>query len=146
MGAGLQSFAIKHCGSKAHLDVMSNKSATISDEVTMPLFIIPGDSVVEGAYPRIETVVKRDGYIEGFKGAIQPRYLSDALEVGKYFKSIRFFTKEDDTDAPLLFVLGNVGDLDCFGGIMKLRDSFDLVSDWLPKPAQFELASEFVKD
>lgn len=125
---------LKHAGNAKHtLDVMSNGSAMFSGEVAQPLFIQPGNSLIDGAFPRVERVISTIGYREGIAGAVNPTYLADALAIGKAFgNSIRFFTK--DADSPLNFVLGGLGDLECFGGIMKLRDSFDALPGWFPMP------------
>lgn len=124
--------ALKHASSAKHtLDVMSNGSAMISGEVAQPLFIMPGNSLIEADFPRIENVASMIGYKEGIAGAVNPRYLNDALTIGKSFgNSIRFFMR--DSDSPLMFVLGGLGDLECFGGIMKLRDNFDTLPNWFP--------------
>jgi DNA polymerase III sliding clamp (beta) subunit (PCNA family) len=126
--------ALKHATNvKRTLDVMSNGSAMISDEVAQPLFIQPGNSLIEGNFPRIERVASVAGYKEGISGAVNPRYLHDALAIGKSFgESIRFFTR--DSDSPLTFVLGGVGELECFGGIMKMHESFESLPDWFPAP------------
>lgn len=126
--------AIKHAGNAKHtLDVMSNGSAVISGEVAQPLFIQPGNALIEGAFPRIERVASTLGYREGIAGAVNPKYLEDALAISKAFGgSIRFFTR--DNDSPLAFVLGGIGELECFGGIMKLRDCFDALPTWFPLP------------
>lgn len=134
--------ALKHASSAKHtLDVMSNGTAMISGEVAQPLFIQPGNSLIEADFPRIERVASLTGYKEGIVGAVNPRYLADALEIGKKFgNSIRFYTK--DADSPLTFVLAGLGDLECFGGIMKLRDSFDTLPAWFPKPGAVEDLSD----
>jgi hypothetical protein len=128
--------ALKHATSAKHtLDVMSNGSAMFSDQVAQPLFIQPGNSLIEAEFPRIERVATLAGYKEGIVGAINPKFLYDALEIGKTFgDSIRFFTR--DAESPLTFVLGGLGDLECFGGIMKLRDSIATLPDWLPAPGE----------
>ena len=128
--------ALKHATSAKHtLDVMSNGSAMFSDQVAQPLFIQPGNSLIEAEFPRIERVATLAGYKEGIVGAINPKFLYDALEIGKTFgDSIRFFTR--DAESPLTFVLGGLGDLECFGGIMKLRDSMATLPDWLPAPGE----------
>jgi hypothetical protein len=128
--------ALKHATSAKHtLDVMSNGSAMFSDQVAQPLFIQPGNSLIEAEFPRIERVATLAGYKEGIVGAINPKFLYDALEIGKAFgDSIRFFTR--DAESPLTFVLGGLGDLECFGGIMKLRDSMATLPDWLPAPGE----------
>jgi hypothetical protein len=128
--------ALKHATSAKHtLDVMSNGSAMFSDQVAQPLFIQPGNSLIEAEFPRIERVATLAGYKEGIVGAINPKFLYDALEIGKTFgDSIRFFTR--DVESPLTFVLGGLGDLECFGGIMKLRDSMATLPDWLPAPGE----------
>jgi|ERR1043165_5462254 DNA polymerase III sliding clamp (beta) subunit (PCNA family) len=130
--------ALKHAGNAKHtLDVMSNGAAMISGDVSQPLFIQPGNSLIEGAFPRIERVASLIGYKEGINGAVNPRYLHDALSIGKSFgSSIRFFTK--DADSPLTFVLAGVGDMECFGGIMKMRDNFDTLPTWFPKPSEVD--------
>jgi DNA polymerase III sliding clamp (beta) subunit (PCNA family) len=128
--------ALKHASSAKHtLDVMSNGSAMFSGDVAQPLFIQPGNSIIEGDFPRIERVASTIGYKEGINGAVNPAYLADALTIAKSFgNSIRFFTR--DADSPLNFVLGGLGDLECFGGIMKLRDSFDALPAWFPLPGE----------
>lgn len=129
--------AIKHTNSKHTLDVMSNGSAMISGAVAEPLFIQPGNSLVEGKFPRIERVASTIGYKEGISGAVNPQYLHDALVIGKSFgQSIRFFTR--DADSPLTFVLGGLGDLECFGGIMKMKDSFEQLPAWFPAPGEID--------
>lgn len=128
--------ALKHATSAKHtLDVMSNGSAMFSDQVAQPLFIQPGNSLIVAEFPRIERVATLAGYKEGIVGAINPKFLYDALEIGKTFgDSIRFFTR--DAESPLTFALGGLGDLECFGGIMKLRDSMATLPDWLPLPGE----------
>jgi DNA polymerase III sliding clamp (beta) subunit (PCNA family) len=130
--------ALKHSANAKHtLDVMSNGNAMISGPVAEPLFIQPGNSLIEGVFPRIERVASTIGYKEGISGAVNPRYLNDALSIGKNFgESIRFFTR--DADSPLTFVLGGIGELECFGGIMKLRESFDALPTWFPLPGAVE--------
>jgi hypothetical protein len=128
--------ALKHASNSKHtLDVMSNGSAVISNEVAMPLFIQPGNSLIDATFPRIERVASVIGYKEGISGAVNPKYLHDALAIGKSFGgSIRFFTR--DNDSPLNFVLGGLGDFECFGGIMKMRESFEALPTWFPKPTE----------
>lgn len=130
--------ALKSCNTKSTFDVMSNGSAFVNDETGQAQFIQPGNSVVEGKFPRIENVASAIGYQEGISGAINPAYLKDALAIGQHFGSIRFFTR--DQDSPLTFVVGGLGDLEVFGGIMKMRDSFEQLPQWFPKPIPFELA------
>lgn len=128
--------ALKHAASAKHtLDVMSDGRALISGEAAQPLFIQPGNALIDATFPRIERVASVIGYKEGITGAVNPRYLQDALAIGKTFgDSIRFFTR--DADSPLTFVLGGLGDLECFGGIMKLRDSFNALPAWFPVPGE----------
>lgn len=134
--------ALKHASNAKHtLDVMSNGSAMISGEVAQPLFIQPGNSLIDATFPRIERVASVIGYKEGIAGPVNPKYLHDALAIGKSFGgSIRFFTR--DAESPLTFVLGGLGDLECFGGIMKLRESFDALPSWFPAPGEVTDLSE----
>lgn len=134
--------ALKHAGNAKHtLDVMSNGSAMISDGGAQALFIQPGNSLIDADFPRIERVASTIGYKEGISGAVNPSYLNDALAIGKAFGgSIRFFTR--DNDSPLTFVLGGLGDLECFGGIMKLKDSFDALPKWFPLPGEVETLAD----
>jgi DNA polymerase III sliding clamp (beta) subunit (PCNA family) len=133
---GINKDALKHASNAKHtLDVMSNGTAMISGPVAEPLFIQPGNSLIEGDFPRIERVASTIGYHEGINGAVNPAYLADALTIAKAFgNSIRFFTR--DNDSPLNFVLGGLGDLECFGGIMKMRDSFEALPAWFPAPGE----------
>lgn len=128
---------LKTCNAKSTLDVMSNGSAMVNDENGQPQFIQPGNALIEGNFPRIENVAAARGYNEGISGAINPAYLKDALTIGQHFGSIRFFTK--DADSPLMFVVGGLGDLEVFGGIMKMRDSFEQLPTWFPRPSPFDL-------
>lgn len=134
--------ALKHASNAKHtLDVMSNGAAMFSGEVAQPLFIQPGNSLIEGAFPRVERIITTVGYREGIAGPVNPAYLTDALAVAKSFgNSVRFFTR--DADSPLNFVLGGLGDLECFGGIMKLRDNFDVLPGWFPLPTAPENLGE----
>lgn len=131
---GISKDALKHASSAKHtLDVMSNGSAVIAGPVAQPLFIQPGSSLIEGEFPRIERVASFTGYKEGISGAVNPKYLNDALTIGKSFgDSIRFFTK--DANSPVTFILSGLGDLECFGGIMKLLDRHHALPDWFPAP------------
>jgi hypothetical protein len=132
--------ALKTCCAKSTLDVMSNGSAMVNDEAGQAQFIQPGNSLIEGTFPRIENVAAAIGYKEGISGAVNPAYLKDALTIGHHFGSIRFFTR--DADSPLMFVVGGLGDLEVFGGIMKMRDSFEQLPTWFPRSTnQFELTS-----
>jgi len=131
---------LKNCNAKSTFDVMSNGSACVNDEVGMPTFIQPGNSMIEGAFPRIENVASATGYTEGISGAINPSYLKDALAIGQHFDAIRFFTK--DADSALVFVVSGIGDMEVFGGIMKLREVFDQLPSWFPKPVPYELTPE----
>lgn len=139
---GIDKDALKHASNAKHtLDVMSNGAAQISGEVAQPLFIQPGNSLIEADFPRIERIATTIGYKEGINGAVNPRYLHDALSIGKNFgESIRFFTR--DSDSPLTFVLGGIGELECFGGIMKLRESFESLPSWFPKPGEVETLAD----
>lgn len=134
--------ALKHANNAKHsLDVMSDGRAMISDQVAQPLFIQPGNSIIEANYPRIERVASVTGYKEGISGSVYPRYLNDALTIGKGFgDSIRFFTR--DEDSPLLFLISGIGELECFGGIMKRRDNFDALPAWFPLPGEVETLSD----
>lgn len=131
--------ALKTCDAKSTLDVMSNGSVLVNDKAGQAQFIQPGNSLIEGTFPRIENVASVRGYREGISGAINPAYLKDALAIGQHFNSIRFFTR--DADSPLLFVVGGLGDLEVFGGIMKLRDSFEQLPTWFPRPTEYELVA-----
>lgn len=129
--------ALKSCNSKSTFDVMSNGNAIVNDEVGIATFIQPGNSLIEADFPRIENVASALGYTEGISGAVNPNYVKDALAIGQHFGSIRFFTK--DADSVLLFVVGAMPDLEVFGGIMKMRDSFEQLPTWFPKPVPFDL-------
>jgi len=132
--------AIKHADSKVTFDVMSNGQVLWNDQVTTPVFIQPGNSIIDGKFPRIETVVDTLGYQEGISGAVNMSFLSDALKikVGSKAPSIRFFTR--DSDSPLLFLLGGIGEIEILGGIMKTRGDAEWLPTWLPAPGAFELS------
>ncbi len=121
----------------ATFDVMSDGKAMILGKVAQDLFIQPGKSVIDEAdsYPRIERVASVQGYTEGISGAVNPRYLADALEAGAGFGSVRFYTRPD-SDTALMFVYGGIGELECFGGIMRLRDQLDALPAWFPRPTE----------
>ncbi len=132
--------AIKHADRKVTFDVMSNGQALWNDQVTTPVFIQPGNSIIDGKFPRIETVVDTLGYQEGISGAVNMSFLADALKikVGSKAPSIRFFTR--DSDSPLLFLLGGIGEIEMLGGIMKTRGDAEWLPTWLPAPGAFELS------
>lgn len=127
---------LKHANNIKHtLDVMSNGSAMFSDNVAQPLFIQPGNSLIDAVFPRIERVASTIGYREGISGSVNPAYLSDALAIAKSTgNSIRFFTR--DNESPLNFIIGGLGELECFGGIMKRNDTFDALPTWFPAPGE----------
>lgn len=133
--------AIKHADSKVTFDVMSNGQALWNDPVTTPVFIQPGNSIIDGKFPRIETVVDTLGYQEGISGAVNMAYLADSLKIkiGSKAPTIRFFTR--DSDSPLLFLLGGIGEIEIIGGIMKSRGDAEWLPTWLPKPGAFELGA-----
>jgi hypothetical protein len=113
------------------LEVLSTGEAKVHDENGIAVYLQPGNCIIDGhEFPRIENVVNLAGYVEGISGGMNPAYLAAALEVGDFFAGVRFFTR--DADSPLLFVYSGIG-LDCFGGIMKLRDSFESLPSWFPE-------------
>lgn len=132
--------AIKHAEAGVTFDVMSNGEATWNGKVGEPIFIQPGNSLIEGSFPRIETVVNPIGYQEGIAGSVNMSYLSEAtkLKLGSKTPAIRFFTK--DSDSPLLFTISEIGEIEVIGGIMKRRDP-EWLPTWLPTPGEFELAA-----
>jgi hypothetical protein len=131
INVAVQKDGLKHANSKHTFDVLSNGHAMILDDVAAQLFVQPGRSLIEGAFPRIENVASVSGYKEGLSGAVNPTYLADALEISSQFGSIRFFTR--DQDSPLMFVYGGLDGLECFGGIAKMRDAFDSLPLWFPR-------------
>lgn len=134
--------AIKHADVKVTFDVLNNGSVVWNDEAAMPVFVQPGNSVIDGNFPRIESVVDSVGYREGIHGAVNPNYLVDVLKIkiGGKAAALRFFTR--DEDSPLLFMISGIGDVEVVGGIMKLRESLEWLPGWLPKSGEFELMSE----
>ena len=134
--------AIKHADAMVTFDVMSDGSAMWNDKSTAPLFIQPGRSIIDGVFPRIESVVNTIGYEEGIRGAININYLGDVLKIkiGTKAPAVRFFSSDDG--APLLFLLAGIGEIEVFGGIMKMADATDWLPRWLPKAGSFELAQE----
>lgn len=125
--------AIKHAKeASATLDILSNGEARILDVHAVTLFIQPGRSLIEDTtFPRIENIVNLTGYTEGISGVINPKFLDDALQVNERFGGIQFFTRT--ADDPLLFVYSGLSDMECFGGIMKLRDVFQSLPTWFPR-------------
>lgn len=134
--------AIKHADAMVTFDVMSDGSAMWNDKSTAPLFIQPGRSIIDGVFPRIESVVNTIGYEEGIRGAININYLGDVLKIkiGTKAPAVRFFSSDDG--APLLFLLAGIGEIEVFGGIMKMADATDWLPRWLPEAGSFELAQE----
>ena len=137
--------AIKHADSMTTFDVMSDGSAMWNDKSTAPLFIQPGKSTVDGAFPRIESVVSTLGYEEGIHGAINMNYLADVLKIkiGKKAPAVRFFSS--DEGSPLLFLLAGIGEIEVFGGIMNIQESTTWLPRWLPAKGDFELAQEMAR-
>lgn len=134
--------AIKHADVKVTFDVMNNGSVVWNDVAAMPVFVQPGNSVIDGTFPRIEGVVDCTGYREGIHGAVNLNYLVDVLKIkmGGKAPALRFFTR--DEDSPLLFMISGIGDVEVVGGIMKIRESLGWLPDWLPKRGEFELMPE----
>ena len=143
--AAVSKDAIKHAEAGTTFDVMSNGSAIWNDKVVQPLFIQPGNSLIEGDYPRIESVVDITGYQEGIQGAVNANYLAEVTKIktGAKTPSVRFFTR--DVDAPLLFVFDGIGEMECFGGIMKMRESHNWLPKWLPARGEFTLSKTGVQ-
>lgn len=140
--ASVSKDAIKHAGPAVTFDVMNNGSATWNDAAVQPVFVQPGKSVIDGDFPRIETVVDCTGYIEGISGAVNMNFLADALKVkfGTKAPAIRFFSR--DEDSPLLFTMSGIGEVEVIGGIMKVREQSDWLPTWLPEPGEFKLQQE----
>ena len=134
--------AIKHASASVTFDVMSDGSAMWNDQSTAPLFIQPGTSVINGTFPRIESVVSTLGYEEGIRGAINMNYLSDVLKIkiGTKDPAVRFFSS--DEGAPVLFLLSGIGEIEVFGGIMKVQNANEWLPRWLPAPGEFKLAQQ----
>lgn len=134
--------AIKHAGEMVTFDVMSDGGTMWNDKSTAQLFIQPGNSVIDGVFPRIESVISTLGYEEGIHGAINMNFLADVMKIkiGTKAPSVRFFSSDDG--APLLFLLAGIGEIEVFGGIMKMNDSTDWLPKWLPKAGEFKLAQE----
>ena len=134
--------ALKHADASVTFDVMSNGHAAWNDKVTMPLFVQPGKSIIDGDFPRIESVIDVTGYLEGISGAVNTNYLEDVLKIklGSKSPAIRFFSR--DEDHPLLFLLSGIGEIEVIGGIMKVRDSLGWLPTWLPERGEFSLTSE----
>lgn len=130
--------ALKHADVENTFDVLSNGHAQWNDKATLPVFIQPGQSVIEGTFPRIENVFDPVGYLEGISGAVNLNYLADVLKIKiSSAPAIRFFSK--DEDSPLLFVLMGVGEIEIFGGVMKLREAYGWLPSWIPERGHFEL-------
>lgn len=134
--------AIKHADAMATFDVMNNGDAMWNDKSTAPLFVQPGKSIIDGSFPRIESVVSTIGYEEGIRGAINLNYLADVLriKVGGKAPAIRFFSR--DEDSPLLFLLAGIGEIEVVGGVMKMRESTEWLPKWIPAPGKFSLQQE----
>ena len=47
-----------------------------------------------------------------------------------------------DAENALSFGLGGIGELECFGGIMKMRESFEALSAWFPLPGPVETLAD----
>lgn len=134
--------AIKHADTKVTFDVMNNGSAVWNDAAVQPVFVQPGKSVIDGTFPRIESVITCVGYLEGITGAVNMNFLADVLKIkiGTKAPAIRFFSR--DEDSPLLFLLSGIGEVEVIGGIMKVRDSLGWLPTWLPERGEYELSME----
>lgn len=134
--------AVKHADSQVTFDVMNNGSVVWNDKVAQPVFIQPGKSVIDGDFPRIESVVDVVGYLEGISGAINMNYMADVLKIkmGTKTPAVRFFSR--DENSPLLFLLSGIGEIEVIGGIMKVRDSLQWLPRWLPDRSDFNLQRE----
>ena len=133
---------LKHAAADGQFVVMSNGSAWFQDNVALPRFIQPGDSRVDGDFPRFEKVLDIEGFEEGIFGAVNPGFLRDALAIDAApAPSIRFWTRRDD-DSPLIFQVEQVAGLEAIGAIMKMRGVPSVLPAWLPRPGPFELTQE----
>jgi hypothetical protein len=140
--AAVSKDAIKHADAKVTFDVMNNGSAVWNDIATQPVFVQPGKSVINGDFPRIESVIDCTGYLEGISGAVNMNFLADVLKIkmGTKAPAIRFFSR--DEDSPLLFLLSGIGEVEVIGGIMKVRDALQWLPTWLPPRGEFKLQQE----
>lgn len=135
---------LKHALADGEFVVMSNGSAWFQDDIAQPLFIQPGNSVIDGQYPRFEGVLHlRAGYLEGIYGTVNADYLRDALAVdtGGSVPTIRFWTGLDES-SPLLFKVDQVSGLEAVGAIMKMREERSDLPTWIPIADSFELLRE----
>lgn len=135
---------LKHASADGEFVVMSNGSAWWQSSTALPLFIQPGNSRIDGKFPRFEAILHQiHGFEEGIHGAVNPDFLRDALAIdtGSAMPSIRFWTKRDDM-SPLIFKVDQVAGLEAVGAVMKLRESSDRLPTWIPAPEPFELTRE----
>jgi hypothetical protein len=131
--------AIRHADADVTFDVMNN-GLVLWNEENSPVFIQPGNSIMGGIFPRIETVINPVGYIEGFKGAVNINHLADAISIktGAKPPALRFFSR--DEDSPMLFMASGIDEIEIIGGFTKIRDTNAVLPDWLPKNGEFALA------
>jgi hypothetical protein len=136
--ASVSKDAIKHADPSVTFDVMNNGTVIWNDKVAQPVFIQPGKSVIDGTFPRIESVVDATGYKEGITGAVNLNYLADVFKIrlGAKAPSVRFFTRDDQS--PLLFMMAGIGEIEVVGGVMKMT-SEGWLPKWLPTAGEFHL-------
>jgi hypothetical protein len=134
---------LKHAAADGQFVVMSDGAAWFQNAVATETFIQPGNSVIDGRYPRFEAVLVMAGFEEGIRGPVNPEFLRAALAIdtGSRPPSIRFWTKNDDL-TPLIFMCDQVAGMEVVGAIMKMREVSDRLPVWIPRPAPFELTSE----
>ncbi len=136
---------LKHGTADGEFIVMSDGASWWQSSTASPLFIQPGNSLIDGQFPRFEGIFRNSHrYTEGIRGAFNPSYLRDALAIdtGSQTPSIRFWTNPHDEHSPLIFKVDQVAGLEAVGAVMSLRGQADRIPTWIPMPGDFELTRE----
>ena len=134
---------LKHCTDRHQFVVMSDGTSWIQDEAGAPLFIQPGNVRIDGDYPRVEHVLRFDGYREGIFGDVNPVYLREAVQIqsGSESQAIRFWSRPDN-ESPLLFTIDQVNGIETCGAIAKMRQTAGALPSWIPEPDPFSLTAD----
>lgn len=123
--------AIRHANAGNTFNVMSNGSAMICNNHGDPVFIQPGNSLINAKFPDVKKIINPDGYAEGFSGRLNINYLRDAISAVEKcrFASVRLWTK--DEKSPFIFSYKtNIG-LDVVHVIMAMRDDGNGFPLWI---------------
>jgi hypothetical protein len=122
--------------------VFDNGKVVVQNIHSEEIFIQPGNSLIDGKFPRLEKTIKFEGYKKGILGSYNPKYLFRAITLSKEFAgSISFFHKED-VDVLIFSIESHELSLDCIGAIMPMHGEATLPTWFNPTIEQSDEAEK----